>query len=309
MSEKVRAYLHGFFAACANLYGAIALKNAWFVYQAQKGAPKLSRKDLLAFSSIARREEQLYYVYEIEELFEDEQHNELYRHIISKELIFKGLGKFNLLYRLLEHFSGKSLYIPENILAFAERTPSAEETALLGFLSDLTSETEECAPKLGDSIPNINKGRKLGQFSFLNASERYHLGITKLPAEKAAFLERCSGSEAEKLVRLFKFRDNVGWISFGDTCKYIVEELDEVGVIMDLAKFEELMRLIVSLHNNSHLWRLAGWIPGELAKLYSSSGPPTIAFGPGMQKAFADGALDKADFLRSIRERGLDVLE
>ncbi|MDO5296074.1 MAG: hypothetical protein Q4F00_05430 [bacterium] len=57
-----------------------------------KNAPKLHRKDLLNFSSIARREEQPYFVFGIEELYAEEPHNELNRFIVSKELIGRGYG-------------------------------------------------------------------------------------------------------------------------------------------------------------------------------------------------------------------------
>lgn len=52
--------------------------------------PRIHRRDLIAFSSIVRREVQPYWVYEIEELYTEEPHNDLDRHIVSKELIGAG---------------------------------------------------------------------------------------------------------------------------------------------------------------------------------------------------------------------------
>ena len=72
LTEEAQSFLHAFFAACANLYGAIALRHVWGVYQELRDAPKLRRKDILAFASIVRREEQSYYVFEVNELFDED---------------------------------------------------------------------------------------------------------------------------------------------------------------------------------------------------------------------------------------------
>ena len=68
LSEETRSYLHTLFAACANLYGALCLRAVWSLHQGIEGAPKIRRKDLIAFSAIVRREKQPYFVFEIEEL-------------------------------------------------------------------------------------------------------------------------------------------------------------------------------------------------------------------------------------------------
>lgn len=94
LSTETCAFLHPLFAACANLYGTIALRDVWSVYQEQKSdVPRIHRRDLIAFSSIVRREVQPYRVYEIEELYTEEPHNDLDRHIVSKELIGAGYQK------------------------------------------------------------------------------------------------------------------------------------------------------------------------------------------------------------------------
>lgn len=57
LSTEVCDFLHSLFAACANLYGAIALRDVWSVYQKLKsGAPRIHRRDLIAFSTIVRQE-------------------------------------------------------------------------------------------------------------------------------------------------------------------------------------------------------------------------------------------------------------
>ena len=309
LTEEARSTLHSFFAACANLYGAIALRHVWKLYGALKDAPRLRRKDLLSFASIVRREEQPYYVFEVNEIFDDETHGELDRHIVSKELVSAGFGKFHLLYDLMEETDDRPYCVPDDFLSYADPAPSEHEKALLDFISGLKSETDECVPKYGRSVPNEHKGKKLGEFSFLNADERFELEWQKRPSAKAAFLADCSGTEAEKLVRFFKRSENVGRRSPTETIQWYIDELEEVGVEMTRGKTEKLLRLITDYHNNSRLWCLSGWKPRELAAMYRGSGPTAISFGPGMQKAFEDGSLDRDELVRRIQKMGLEVIE
>ena len=54
LSTEVCDFLHSLFAACANLYGAIALRDVWSVYQKLKsGAPRIHRRDLYALRQVA----------------------------------------------------------------------------------------------------------------------------------------------------------------------------------------------------------------------------------------------------------------
>ena len=309
LNEEGRTFLHAFFAACANLYGAIALRHVWGVYQELKDAPKLRRKDILTFSSIVRREEQPYYVFEVNELFDENSTNELDRHIVSKELVYTGYGKCHLFYSLMEQIDDKPYCVPADFMSFAAPVPSVHETNLLSFLSNLKSVTDECIPKHGRSVPNEHKGMKLGEFSFLNSDERFELEWQKRPSAKAVFLEDCSGTVAEKILRFYKRGENIGKMSSAKTVQWIVDELEETGVQMTEREVEQLLRLITDYHNNSRLWCLSGWKPDELARMYRGNGPVAISLGQGLQQAFSEGKIDKAELVRKIRELGLEVLE
>ena len=72
---------------------------------------------------------------------------------------------------------------------------------------------------------------------------------------------------------------------------------------------EKLLELVSAYHNNSRLWGLSGWKPVELAQMTLSRGMPTISFGPGLQKAFADGTMNKEELIEGIRKLGLDVID
>ncbi|MBO4885878.1 MAG: hypothetical protein J5602_11260 [Clostridia bacterium] len=141
LTNEARSFLYAFFAACANLYGMIALRHVWQIFGALKEAPNLRRKDLLAFTSIVRREEQPYYVFELDEIFDEDTHGELDRHIVSRELVGIGYGQFSLLYDLKEQIADRPYCVPDEFLSYAAPVQSAEESALLTFLSGLTSTT------------------------------------------------------------------------------------------------------------------------------------------------------------------------
>ena len=70
------------------------------------------------------------------------------------------------------------------------------------------------------------------------------------------------------------------------------------------------MQFIVQYHNGSRLWCLRGWKPNEPADMHGgNSGVPSISFGPGLQRAFAEGIMDKGDLVRKIQELGWKVME
>ena len=154
LSTEVCDFLHSLFAACANLYGAIALRDVWSVYQELKSeAPRIRRQDLVAFSAIVRREVRPYRVYEIEELYTEEPHNDLDRHIVSKELIGAGYGKMFSFYALMDERNDRPYCVPDDFLSYAEPTASVEEKSLAVFIGNLKSTAMECAPKQRKTYP------------------------------------------------------------------------------------------------------------------------------------------------------------
>ena len=192
LSTETCAFLHPLFAACANLYGTIALRDVWSVYQELKSdVPRIHRRDLIAFSAIVRREVQPYRVYEIEELYTEEPHNDLDRHIVSKELIGAGYGKMFPFYALMDERDDRPYCVPDDFLSYAEPTASVEEKSLADFIGNLKSTAMECAPKQRKTYPNENRGKKLNEFSFLNLNERFNLDYyKKVPATYSALLYR-----------------------------------------------------------------------------------------------------------------------
>lgn len=311
LSTEACDFLHSLFAACANLYGAIALRDVWSVYQELKsGAPRIHRRDLIAFSTIVRREVQPYRVYEIEELYTEEPHNDLDRHIVSKELIGAGYGKMFSFYALMDELGDQPYCVPECFLSYAVSSVSAEESVLSNFIGNLKSTAKECAPKQRKTYPNENRGKKLSEFSFLNLDEQFNLEYyKKVPATYSALLEEYSGTEAEKIMRSYRRTENIGYLRTTDMIQNVLIELCEVGVRLTETQHSTLMRLMMQYHNGSRLWCLRGWTPNELAAMHGNTGAPSISFGPGIQEAFADGIMDKNELVRKIKELGWKVSE
>ena len=311
LSTEACDFLHSLFAACANLYGAIALRDVWSVYQELKsGAPRIHRRDLIAFSAIVRREVQPYRVYEIEELYTEEPHNDLDRHIVSKELIGAGYGKMFSFYALMDELGNQPYCVPEYFLSYAVSSASAEESVLSNFIGNLKSTAKECAPKQRKTYPNENRGKKLSEFSFLNLDEQFNLEYyKKVPATYSALLEEYSGTEAEKIMRSYRRTENIGYLRTTDMIQNVLIELCEVGVRLTETQHSTLMRLMMQYHNGSRLWCLRGWTPNELAAMHGNTGAPSISFGPGIQEVFADGTMDKNELVRKIKELGWKVSE
>ena len=311
LSTEACDFLHSLFAACANLYGAIALRDVWSVYQELKsGAPRIHRRDLIAFSTIVRREVQPYRVYEIEELYTEEPHNDLDRHIVSKELIGAGYGKMFSFYALMDELGNQPYCVPEYFLSYAVSSASAEESVLSNFIGNLKSTAKECAPKQRKTYPNENRGKKLSEFSFLNLDEQFNLEYyKKVPATHSALLEEYSGTEAEKIMQSYRRTENIGYLRTTDMIQNVLIELCEVGVRLTETQHSTLMRLMMQYHNGSRLWCLRGWTPNELAAMHGNTGATSISFGPGIQEAFADGTMDKNELVRKIKELGWKVSE
>lgn len=313
ISDDMKAYYHDVFQACANLYGAIDFRNLWkLLKELEKkdpSLPKTKRKDFLAFSSIARREEQDYYVYEIDELYSEEPRDEMDRHIVSKQLVGSGYGKMFGFYQLMDNAHDKPIFMPEDLLYYADPHMSEAEAGLTVFISDLKSVADECTSKYGESIPNENKGKTLREFIFLNSNERFDLEYYKgKPGIVKSILEDAGDSEAEKIIKKFKYWENIGSIAFTRIIQLIIDELEEAGVRVREKEWRTLIGLITEYHNTSHLWCLSGWAPSDLGRR-QRSGPTAISFGPGIQKAFADGEMDKDEIVKYIKDMGLDVID
>ena len=216
------------------MYGAIALQDIWTIYQQiRHNCPKILKKDIITFSSIVRREEQPYYVFESEELYSEEPHIDSQWHLVSKELVSSGYGKFMRFYDLMENLSPHPYYIPDDLLSYASTDSEPAQAELLSFLEDLRSTEKQCVPPYGESYPNENKGKRLMEFSFLNSDEVFDLSYySKKPAIINEIMKNNQCSAAEKLYRKFCFRENVNCLDTTEIIDYIFKDIREMGVLL-----------------------------------------------------------------------------
>ena len=310
LKEKQIEFLHQFFQACVNLYGAIELQDVWTIYpQIRDTCPKIMKKDIITFSSIVRREEQPYYVFEIEELYSEEPHRDSQRHLVSKELVGSGYGKFVWFYDLMENLSPHPYYIPDDFLSYASPDTEPAQKELLSFLENLWSTEKQCVPPYGKPYPNQNKGKRLKEFSFLSSGEKFDLSYySKKPAIINEIMQMNQCSAAEKLCRKFCFRENVNCLDTTKLIGFIFEDLREMGVLLTEQQSEKLLQLLVNVHNHCRKWCMCGWSPSDLA---SKSRPQinTISFGSGLKKAFEDGSIDKNELIDSLIKQGFRIDE
>ena len=320
LSDEQVDFLKQFILACTNLYGSISIRDIWGVYK-ELGklttVPKVKRTDIVSLSSVLRREELPYFVYEIDELYCEEPRSDLNREFVSKYLVGNGSGKFSWYYDVAEAQTNYDYFVPENLLSFACPVAPAQEKELLDFVSELKVTADEYENNFGRILkcPDY-KGQTLNSFSFMNDMERFDYmyaageieGVKGNPKEAQRLLEESrSMNEAEKIIDRLKWYGNIGHVTPIEMIKYTTDELGEAGVELTKQQLEKLLNGIMDMHNHSHLMCMCGWSPADLAE--RTKMPKAITFGPGIKKAIADGVLDKDELVSSIRAMGLEYVE
>ena len=201
-------FLHRFFLAAVNLYGAVYLGELWSIYRElekdsinqekldqvheaireQKGKtgsrgsvsevrvkfPHLHRKDFINFSSIVRREEVPYFVMELDELYKGETRKELDRIVMHRSLKFS--GRFAVYYKMEQIRGDKPFYLPDSMSEFLlyaddEYCVSEEEKKLRLFLDNLKVTASQFKDRMGNLHPCEHRGQRLKEFDFLSRDE------------------------------------------------------------------------------------------------------------------------------------------
>lgn len=324
LTEEKIDFLRNLFDSAAALYGIITLDDLWKVYKeySQKAVSlKLQRKDILSFSSIARREVHDYYIYEVDELYPEEERSVPDRYIIYHEII--DLVSKNIFYQLEEMSFGKPFYVPENLLEFKGHVVTEEETKLFQFIENLRADSPVLAKKYNKEItkPSPHQGKKLKDFSYLTDSEQFELdwisgkcnGGPKNAQEKKIkefWVFHC-GTVAEKIFRRLRILLFCGWLSNTRLITSITNDLEETGVMLSEKQFEELVSLLMEFNNSSHLYSNRGWTPKELSRIAMNefNGPLMMSFGPGIKKAAKEGKLSLDELKAQMTAMGFNVLD
>lgn len=322
LNEGQIRFLHDFFAACANLYGVITAEDAWDVYRelsTKAETPKLHRRDMYAALGILRREPVSYYVFEADEVYTEEPRADKLRIVVLREIVPQRYGRFWDLYHILEASCGKPFFVPVNFLEYVTMPESKDEQELLALLGNLKATRSEYKDECGHTHLCKYQGKYLKDFSFIGADEEFEL--SRLRGELEGFKgNQKKAEEYEKeinsitadryLVTGLKWRNSIGYFSPAKSIEYFFDSLTEMGVVLPSEKqADKLLSVINSMNNNQHLWCNHGWTPNELSAHLSGSAQPTLLFGSGIQDAFANGSMERAELERKLKEMGIEVLK
>ena len=322
ISEQKIQFLKELCLSCMNFYGAVHAEELWEIYKELSEkitVPKIQRRELYTALGIFRREDLPYYVFEADEIYSEEPRTDKYRLLVSKKLVGSGYGKFSTLYRLLNNSSGRPFFVPANLLEYKDPVYDSRRQNLIAWLSEIPCTQSEFTTSYGQTFPCAYTGKKLGEFFFISREDdfelRYqrgeiegHKGNAKYADELETELN--SMTAAERLVRDYTWASHIGTINPADSFKYFMNDLEEMGVLLTEEQLNRLLQDLMDYHNHLHLWCNHGWTPEEMAKrMYASRQVmPKIQFGPGMEKAFADGSLDREELVRKLKDMGIDVL-
>lgn len=322
LTEEKITFLRRLFDGAAALYGVITLDNLLNVYREYASkipAVRIHRKDIYNFSSIARREVHDYYVYEVDELYKEEQREDKYRYIIFHEIMdFIPNDAF---YKIEELANKHSFYVPDNLLSLKGHVKSEAEDKLYNYIENIKANSPVLRNRFlkEKTKPSPHQGKKLKDFTFLSDNEQFQLdwesgkieGGPKKPQEHKLkkFWNFLGGSMAEKLFRIIRFNLFSGRLSLTYIINIVMGSLEEAGVVMSEKEFKKFISLLQEFNNNSHLYINRGWTPKELSQdMYRDyKGPTTLSLGPGIMKSINEGKIDFDELKAKAREMGINI--
>lgn len=282
--------LHRYFEAFADLYGSIQLKDAWKVFK--QFEPKIHKKQFIEFSTIVRREDVPYYIYEIDEIYCDERRLDTERFIIHKDLLMDGYGKLRRVYDLHEAQLNKPYYNKHDLFAVAAHRFHDEE--LRNFIEKMKF------------TKGKHKGESFASAVFTTKHEQFDLDYYKSEATRRKIQAKANRPFSEKfmsrIVLMAEFADNpiMPVMNFLDDNDYEFESEKQA---------EKFFSLLRDFMNNSHLWRNCGYTPSELFAMQPQQMPKTVSLGPGIQKAIAEGQIDRNEIVKKFKEMGVEVVD
>lgn len=280
--------LHDYYAAFSNLYGIIMLSDAWKICKHYE--PKIHKKEFMDFSSVARREDLPYYILEIDELYCDEPRiSDAQRFIVNKELVTDGYYRFANVYDLVELQLDKPFYYPERMTDFTDNANSAQWNALCSFIRNIKN----------------SKGTKLSEYVFMSDWDKRELEYCKSQRRKNEILKRASVPRSDRIIKILKLKMHTA----KNPLNYLSHALEESDVLLTKKELQKLVQLLQDANNYSHHWSNRGWTPMEIHQKYGNPSPRSMSFGPGLQKAFANGDIDKNEIIEKLRSMGISVEE
>lgn len=226
--------------------------------------------------AILRREDLPYCIFEADEIFGGEPSKPDKQMLVSKELIGRGYGKFDQIYRLFENEEYVGFYVPENYLDYRKEQRSEAEQMLVDFLSELEV-TGPSPLTLDDKRKTIgDTGRKLKSFSFkeedlsaLVDRDSEIFGQVRGNIARHAFALEEDLKEytaAQRLVYALKYEIRMGDIPFTDIIQDLLQHLSVLGVELTDDEYSTLFELTHDTISQIHLWCRCGWQAESLSR-------------------------------------------
>lgn len=278
--------LYQYYEAFANLYGAVFLISAWQILKTYNTG--ITKTEFMEFSSIVRREEHDYRVYEQNEVYSEEEQETEYRIIAHRKLILDGYGSFTRVYSILESQMNYPPFIPEDLRYYSKIRMPKEWN------------------ELKTTIGNIKAEEKLSKTYVLNRHDISDLDYYKSEKKKEKIQARAEIPVSERIAdALFM------GIMLGNTSSVSIlsHQFDLYNAIPTENQLNRIINLLMEASNNAHMWHNFGWTPTDIRKKMGNKSPKSVSFGPGIQKSFADGTLDEDEVKKKLLEMGIDIVE
>ncbi len=305
LREKAQAYL----TACTNFYKIIEAKDAWKVFGDQCG---MTREELSTLLAIFARDDSVpFYVERESELYDDGSDEWL---LIDKELLIKpnedfDYGKFlrcmqneepydgpemfdedwDVFFKLDQERAGKPLYIPSDILRYADER-YVEETPQVRAMRQFLEKEVKFDPK-ESFLPHL-------------------LEDTGTAKGKPAEMQKQASALA-----IWEMNSVICNLSIPPDNALSVEldSLKELGYRIGGAKqLQRFADLFSDLNNHTRMPSNRGYTPHELMQRSDGRALPRFEFGPGLQASIQAGELDGPAFKLAVmgdEDLPLDVRE
>lgn len=250
--------LHKYFAAFANLYGAIQLNSAWELVRDDKPKPRIMKQELIDFSTIVMREKLPYFVLEIHEMYSGEKNSDGKRFIIHKNLLLDDTRRR---YASAEIMIGRKYgypyCVPESFFDHVDQIPLDKHPAFLELVEIYS------AMKTPDGLPLTEVIIEPYQYSKL-----YSVTHTGNPAQ-------------DERMQMRYLRPMITYIQ--ETTRMLLHvggKLDDILVLPQKLKepvmipgetMVRIQELAEELENNAPLWRWHGYSKNEFLERFPYS--------------------------------------
>ncbi len=245
LKAAVSRNLRKYFVAMTNLYGIIALKDAWKIISEQN--PTLvTEEEFIAFADIAVHEREQYCILGSDELFSDEPETPFWeREIIDSLLVMHGIEPYGNMVRM---HRGKPFFVPEKkellsyedptycedtretqaLMSFLSRVFSLNDIALKSAFDDVIFEVRYCSSDLSD-VAEVLGGMGL---EFSRKSDIYEFSKILQDLNNNTRMQSNRGYTPNEIIRMMPQLEEVGSFSLGPNIRKLLEsgEVDLMDV-------------------------------------------------------------------------------